>query len=150
VETLLMVERPQVNLVNAAVTVGLQIAAGFVLIPVLGATGAALAMLVGLGGQGILRFAELRYVFGWSWPWGSLTRPAAAFAVSFLPALAVQLMWTHGTLLGEVAAVLIFTGLYAAAWRRLGADPADREIWRRLRGHAPDPALDSAQRLTRQ
>jgi O-antigen/teichoic acid export membrane protein len=148
-ETLLMVERPHMNLVNAAVTVGVQGAAGIVLIPWLGATGAALAMLVGLGGQGILRFAELRRVFGWSWPWRSLRRPFVAFVTSFCPALAAQLIWARGWP-GEILSAALFIALYAAVWGRLGAEPADREIWRRLRSRTPEVALDSTQLRTRQ
>jgi O-antigen/teichoic acid export membrane protein len=150
VETLLMVERPHVNLVNAAVTVGLQTAAGLSLIPTFGATGAALAMLIGLGGQSILRFAELRHVFGWSWPWRSLKRPVVAFVASFAPALVIRVWWAGAGLPAEVAAAATFLGLYAVAWLRLGAEPADLEIWHRLRVARSSAPLDAAQPVTRQ
>jgi O-antigen/teichoic acid export membrane protein len=129
VETLLMIERPDLNLINAIVTVGVQLAAGVILIPRFGVTGAALAMCLGFTVQGVLRFAELRHVFGWSWPWRSLRRPIAAFAIAFLPAAALRL---SGGPLIEIVSGLLFLLFYAGAWRLLGADPADREIWRTL------------------
>jgi O-antigen/teichoic acid export membrane protein len=129
VETLLMIERPALNLINAAVTVAVQIVAGVLLIPVFGVTGAALAMCLGFTVQGILRFAELRHVYGWSWPWRSLNRPIVAFAIAFVPAAVVRLA---GGRLIEIAAGILFLLLYAGAWRWLGAEPDDREIWRTL------------------
>src|SRR5262249_18382873 len=91
VETLLMIERPALNLINASTTVALQVVPGIVLIPRLGATGAALSMCIGFTVQGILRFAELRHVYGWSWPSSSLRQPAAAFAVAVGPATLLRL-----------------------------------------------------------
>lgn len=129
VETLLMIERPDLNLINAAMTVGVQIMAGLILIPMLGVTGAALAMCLGFSVQGILRFAELRHVYGWGWPWRSLGRPMTAFAMAFLPAAIVRLA---GGPLVEILAGLLFLILYAGAWRLLGAEPSDREIWKKL------------------
>jgi O-antigen/teichoic acid export membrane protein len=131
VETLLMIERPSLNLVNAAVTVAIQAGASLVLIPRFGVTGAAVAMCVGFGAQGILRFVEVRHVFGWAWPWVSLVRPTAAFAIAFLPA--VGLRYILGAQLDFVAG-LLFLLFYAAAWAVLGADPADREVWQRVIG----------------
>ncbi len=133
VETLIMIERPGLNLLNAAVTIVVQLVVGVLLIPRVGVTGAALAMCAGFTIQGVLRFAEVRHVFGWSWPWSSLRRPFAAFCIALVPAVAVRLT---AAAIGEIAAELIagvlFLGLYAAVWRMLGAEPADREVWRRL------------------
>ena len=129
VETLLMIERPGLNLVNAVATVTIQVAAGLVLIPRFGVTGAALAMCLGFGVQGILRFVEVRRVYGWSWPWRSLVRPGVAFALAFVPALAIR---SVGTVAAEIAAGTMFVALYLAAWKWLGAEPADKEIWHTL------------------
>jgi O-antigen/teichoic acid export membrane protein len=144
VETLLMIERPGLNLVNASVTVLVQIVMAVVLIPRFGVTGAALSMCIGFATQGALRFGELRHVFGWSWPWTALKRPVVAFALAMTPAavlrVAIGPRW-------EAVAAILFLALYAGAWRLLGAEPADREVWRRLRARKP---LDSATRLTQQ
>ena len=133
VETLLMIQRPSLNLLNAALTVVVQLVAGLLLIPRLGVTGAALAMCCGFAVQGIARFAEVRRVFGWTWPWASLARPMAAAAIAVVPAIACRI---PGGLWWELSAGLVFLAAYALAWVWLGPDPADREIWRRLRNRA--------------
>jgi O-antigen/teichoic acid export membrane protein len=129
VETLFMVERPGLNLANAVVTVLVQLVAGVLLIPRLGVTGAALAMCLGFATQGVLRFIEVKHVFGWAWPWGALGRPLAAGTLAFVPAAAVRLL---GGGWWELGSALLFIGLYALAWFWLGPDPEDREVWRRL------------------
>lgn len=133
VETLLMIERPALNLFNAMATILVQFVSGVLLIPRFGATGAALAMCAGFAVQGALRFVEVRHVYGWSWPWPSLRRPAVAFAIAFTPAAALRLLAPSGALVWQGAAGALFLGSYAAAWRGLGAEPADREVWRRFR-----------------
>jgi O-antigen/teichoic acid export membrane protein len=131
VETLMMIERPTLNLFNAAATVVVQVVSGFVLIPQLGVTGAALAMAIGFAVQAVLRFIEMKQVFGWAWPWSALRRPVLAFLVAVLPAAAVRLLAPGA--LGELASAAVFLALYAGTWRLQGADPVDREIWARLR-----------------
>jgi hypothetical protein len=86
-------------------------------------------MCIGFAAQGVIRFAEMRHVFGWSWPWHSLSRPLLAFVIAMAPAAAVRLA---GGIWSEVAAALAFVAIYIGAWMWMGADPADREIWRRL------------------
>lgn len=130
VETLIMIERPGLNLVNAAVTIATQLVVGIALIPRMGVTGAAVAMCAGFVVQGALRFAEVKHVFGWSWPWQSLRRPLAAFTIAFIPALGLRLL--SSGVAAEVASGALFLGLYIAMWRVLGAEPVDREIWRKL------------------
>jgi O-antigen/teichoic acid export membrane protein len=133
VETLIMIQRPGLNLFNAAAPIVVQLVVGVLLIPRVGVTGAALAMCAGFTIQGVLRFAEVRHVFGWSWPWSSLRRPLAAFFIALVPAVAVRLAAAAiGEITAELIAGVLFLGLYAAVWRVLGAEPADREVWRRL------------------
>jgi len=106
-----------------------QLAVGLLLIPQFGVTGAAVAMCCGFAVQGIARFAEVRHVFGWTWPWASLVRPLAAAAIAAAPAIALRI---PGGMWWDLAAGLAFLGAYALAWLWLGPDPEDREIWRRL------------------
>ncbi len=131
VETLIMIERPGLNLFNAAATVLVQVVAAVVLIPQLGVTGAALAMWIGFALQGLLRFAEVRHVFGWTWPWESLRRPALAFGLAIAPAAILRVALSG--LAAELAAGGLFLALYAGCWLMLGAEPDDREVWARLR-----------------
>lgn len=124
-----MVERPGLNLVNASVTVLVQLVAGLLLIPRWGVTGAAVAMCLGFAVQGVLRFVEVRHVFGWTWPWGSLVRPLVAGAIAVVPSVAVRAV---GGTWWDLVSALCFLTVYALAWRWLGPDPADREVWQRL------------------
>jgi hypothetical protein len=132
------------NLFNAGVTVLVQVVTAVLLIPRMGVTGAALSMCIGFTVQGLLRFLELRSVFGWSWPWPTLRRPIAAFGLAMLPSALMRL--TLGAS-WEVPAGILFLALYAGSWRWLGAEPADREIWQRLRSRK---LLDSTEPLTPQ
>jgi O-antigen/teichoic acid export membrane protein len=143
VETLLMIERPGLNLMNASITVAVQVISGLVLIPILGVTGAALSMCIGFTTQGVLRFIEVRHVFGWSWPWAALKRPLAAFALAFAPAAAIRVaLPAHWDFVAGAA----FLALYAGAWAVLGAEPADRAVWRQLTSRTR--RLDSVEPLT--
>jgi hypothetical protein len=106
-------------------------------------------MCIGFTVQGALRFAEVRHVFGWSWPWASLRRPLAAFAIALGPAIVVRLL---DDLVGELLAAGLFLALYGGAWTLLGAEPADKEVWQRLMAarRAGTVGLDSARPVTRQ
>jgi O-antigen/teichoic acid export membrane protein len=126
-----MIERPSLNLINAAMTAGVQVAAGLILIPRFGITGAAITVCISFLTQGVLRFAEMRHVFGWTWPWQSLTRPLLAFASAFLPAALIRVS-TSGLMMEAISGVL-FLLVYAGAWWVIGAEPSDRELWRRLK-----------------
>jgi hypothetical protein len=126
-----MIERPSLNLINAAMTAGVQVAAGLILIPRFGITGAAIAMCISFLTQAVLRFAEMRHVFGWTWPWPSLTRPWLAFASAFLPAALIRVS-TSGLMMEAISGVL-FLLVYAGTWWMIGAEPSDRELWARLK-----------------
>jgi hypothetical protein len=54
------------------------------------------------------------------------------------PAAAVRFAGRTGA---EVVAALVFAALYVGAWTWMGADPADREIWRRLTSRTPPGAV---------
>ena len=129
-----MIERPGLNFFNASTTVVVQIVVGVILIPRIGVTGAALSMCAGFAVQAILRFTEVRHVFGWSWPWPTLKRPVAAFTLAMVPAAILRMV--VGAQWELIPGVLFFL-LYAGAWRLLGAEPADREVWRRLMSRKP-------------
>jgi hypothetical protein len=79
----------------------------------------------------VLRFVEVRRVFGWSWPWTSLQRPIAAFCAAMVPAVALRAIVSGA--IAEVASAIVFLAFYVGGWLLLGADPADREVWARLR-----------------
>lgn len=130
-ETVIMIQRPKLNLVNSGFTVLLQLCASLLLIPAFGATGAALGMVIAYIMQGILRYLELRFVFNWHWPWGALARPAVAFLIAIAPAVPLRLLLPGR--IGEVVSGLTFLAAYVGAWAYIGLEETDRVVLRQLR-----------------
>ena len=129
-ETVIMIRRPGLNLINSGATVVLQFGASLLLIPWLGATGAALGMVLAYVTQGLLRYVELRLLFNWHWPWRAFVKPAVAFAGAFAVALPLRLLidgWR-----GELVSGLIFLAAYLAAWKIIGLEETDRVVLRQL------------------
>jgi O-antigen/teichoic acid export membrane protein len=129
-ETVIMIQRPKLNLINSGLTVLLQFCTSLLLIPWLGATGAALAMVLAYVTQGVLRYCELRILFNWHWPWRAFARPAIAFAISFGAALPLRFVidgWR-----GELASGVVLLGAYLAAWKVIGLEETDRAVLRQL------------------
>jgi O-antigen/teichoic acid export membrane protein len=129
-ETVIMIQRPGLNLVNSGATVVLQFGASLLLIPRYGATGAALGMVLAYVTQGVLRYLELRFLFNWHWPWRALARPALAFAIAFAIALPLRLLidgWR-----GELVSGLTFLAAYVGAWKVIGLEEMDRVVLRQL------------------
>jgi len=108
------------------VTCVVAVGANLWLIPHAGITGAAIGILIPYLIQGILRHAELRYVFGWPSRWRELMRPIAAAALAAVPALGCRLIMPG--IPGQIAAVAVFLGLYVGAWWLMGLEPADRAV----------------------
>jgi len=143
-ETILMIERPKLNLVNSAVAFAAAVTLNLVLIPILGSLGAALAMLVPYTIQGILRGTEISWIFDWHWPWHSIAKPWVAAAAALPLALAVRLAGV-GTLV-ELAAAAVYLIGYVTAWRVIGLDPSDREVLAHLfhrKPQSPESAADA-------
>ena len=129
-ETVIMIQRPKLNLINSGATVVLQFGASLLLIPWFGATGAALGMVLAYVTQGVLRYLELRFLFNWHWPWRALARPAVAFSLAFAVALPLRLLidgWR-----GELVSGLTFLAAYIAAWKVIGLEETDRVVLRQL------------------
>ena len=129
-ETVIMIERPKLNMINSGFTVLLQFGASMILIPAFGATGAAFAMVLAYFTQGVLRYWELRVLFKWHWPWKALVRPAVAFAIALAPALPLRLLIDGRP--GEYASGLTFLAAYVAAWKVIGLEKTDRAVLRQL------------------
>jgi O-antigen/teichoic acid export membrane protein len=131
-ETVIMIQRPKLNLINSGFTVALQLGASVLLIPWLGATGAALGMMLAYVTQGVLRYCELRILFRWHWPWRAFARPAIAFAIAMAAALPLRLLISGWP--GELTAGLVLLAAYVGAWMLIGLEESDRVVLRQLRG----------------
>jgi O-antigen/teichoic acid export membrane protein len=113
-ETVIMVQKPRLNLLNSIVTCIVALTANLWLISRFGVTGAAFGILLPYVLQGILRYRALRMVFRWRNPWGDIGRPLTAALVAGIPA-AVCRMTIDGTA-GQILASLTFLLVYLLAW----------------------------------
>jgi O-antigen/teichoic acid export membrane protein len=113
-ETVIMVQKPRLNLLNSIITCAVALTANLWLISRFGATGAAFGILLPYVVQGILRYRALRMVFRWENPWGDIGRPLLAAMIAAVPAAACR-VWIEG-MAGQVTAALVFLLLYLFAW----------------------------------
>ena len=113
-ETVIMVQKPRLNLLNSIITCALALTANLWLISRFGVTGAAFGILLPYVVQGILRYRALRMVFRWQNPWGDVGRPLLVAIIAALPAVACRLLIDGMT--GQIAAALVFLLIYGLAW----------------------------------
>jgi O-antigen/teichoic acid export membrane protein len=125
-ETILMVERPGLNLVNSAVAFGAVIGVNLLLIPAFGPMGAALGMVVPYAIQTVLRGVQISWLFNWSWPWHAMIKPWVA-ALAALPLALLVRLSAHGSA-GELSSGLAYLIGYLIAWWVIGLDPNDRAV----------------------
>ncbi|HXA08609.1 MAG TPA: oligosaccharide flippase family protein [Chthoniobacterales bacterium] len=125
-ETILMVERPKINLMNSTIAFVAAVGLNLVLIPAYGALGAAFGVLCPYMIKGLLRWAEIRYYYEWRWPWHALFKPWIA-ALLALPC-ALLLRWVSPAWWSDLAAAALYLAGYFIAWRIIGLEPNDRAV----------------------
>jgi O-antigen/teichoic acid export membrane protein len=113
-ETVIMVQRPRLNLINSSIACVVAVAANFWLIPRYGVTGAAYGILIPYLVQGALRYAALRLVFRWRNPWSNISPPVVTAIIATIPALVCRFVWQG--IAGQVAAALIFLAAFGTGW----------------------------------
>ena len=115
-ETAIMVQRPQLNLFNSALTLAIALGADVWLISRFGVTGAAFGILLPYVLLGLLRWRALRKVFGWKNPWSEAGGPLFAGLVAGIPALIFRLTITG--IPGQIISLVIFGSIFFVLWRR--------------------------------
>src|SRR5881394_439486 len=115
-ETVIMVQRPHLNLLNSSVTCAIAFGANLWLIPRFGVTGAAFGILLPYVIQGILRYGVLRLVFRWRNPWSSIHPPILIAIIAIVPALMCRLFLDG--IAGQVMAGLVFLAIFGVGWLR--------------------------------
>jgi O-antigen/teichoic acid export membrane protein len=113
-ETVIMVQRPRINLFNSFVTAVVAIIADIWLISRFGVTGAAFGILLPYVLQGFLRQRALRSVFGWPNPWREALPPIIAAILGAVPAFVCRVS-IHG-ISGQVAGSLVFLAIFGGVW----------------------------------
>lgn len=114
-ETVIMVQRPRLNLLNSAIACAITLVANFFFIRAFGATGAAFGILLPYVLLGVLRYRALRYVFEWPNPWRGIGRPLLVAIAATVPALACRLALDG--MRAQIIAVAAFAIVYFIGWK---------------------------------
>jgi O-antigen/teichoic acid export membrane protein len=113
-ETVIMVQRPHLNLLHSSITCVVAAAGLLWLIPRFGAMGAAFGILLPYVVQGILRYATLRWVFHWKDSCSDISPPLIAAMIAFVPALVCRLFL--GGIVGQVISAAVFLAIFGVQW----------------------------------
>ncbi|MBA3830472.1 MAG: oligosaccharide flippase family protein [Chthoniobacterales bacterium] len=125
-ETILMIERPGINLFNSTIAFVSAVGLNLIFIPAFGPLGAALGMLVPYSIQGVLRGVEISWLLKWRWPWRALLKPWLAALIP-LPIALVARLFARG-IIWEFAAAGLYLAGYLLAWRVIGLERGDRDV----------------------
>jgi O-antigen/teichoic acid export membrane protein len=115
-ETVIMVQKPRLNVWNSATACVVAFVANLFLILNLGVMGAAFGILLPYVLLGILRHRALRSVFQWRNPWANIGAPFIGALVALGPAVVCRAL-TSGVA-GEISSSAVFLGVYFVMWRR--------------------------------
>ena len=113
-ETVIMVQRPHLNLLHSVITCIVAFAGLLWLIPRFGALGAAVGILLPYIVQGILRYATLRWVFHWKDSWSDISHPLIAAGIAIVPALICRGFLSG--IVGQVSSAGVFLAIFGAQW----------------------------------
>jgi len=115
-ETVIMVQRPHLNLLHSSITCTVAAAGLLWLIPRFGAMGAAFGILLPYLVQGMLRYATLRWVFHWKDSWSDIRPPLIAAGIALVPALICRAFL--GAIAGQVISAVAFLAAFGVQWWR--------------------------------
>jgi O-antigen/teichoic acid export membrane protein len=113
-ETVIMVQRPRLNLLHSLITCTVAAAGLLWLIPRFGVMGAALGILLPYIVQGALRYATLRWVFHWKDSWSDIRPPLIAAGIAVVPALICRAFL--GGIIGQVTSATVFLAVFSVQW----------------------------------
>src|SRR3954454_4695542 len=115
-ETVIMVQRPRLNLLHSSITLVVAFVGLLWLIPRFGALGAAVGILLPYIVQGLLRYATLRWVFHWKDSWSDIRPPIIAAGIAIIPALICRGFLSG--VVGQVASAAVFLAAFGIQWWR--------------------------------
>jgi O-antigen/teichoic acid export membrane protein len=113
-ETVIMVQRPRLNLLHSSITCAVAAGGLLWLIPRFGAMGAAFGILLPYVVQGILRYATLRWVFHWKDSWSDIRPPLIAAGIALVPALVCRAFLSG--IAGQVISAAAFLAIFGIQW----------------------------------
>jgi O-antigen/teichoic acid export membrane protein len=115
-ETVIMVQRPHLNLLHSSITCAVAAGGLLWLIPRFGVIGAAVGILLPYIVQGILRYTTLRWVFHWKDSWNDIRPPLIAAGIAFVPALFCRALLAG--VVGQVISAAAFLAVFGVQWWR--------------------------------
>jgi O-antigen/teichoic acid export membrane protein len=115
-ETVIMVQRPRLNLLHSSITCVVAFAGLLWLIPRFGPLGAAVGILLPYVVQGLLRYATLRWVFHWKDSWSDIRPPLIAAGIAVVPALICRGFLSG--VVGQVTSAAVFLAVFGVQWWR--------------------------------
>ncbi|HEY3600638.1 MAG TPA: oligosaccharide flippase family protein [Chthoniobacterales bacterium] len=113
-ETVIMVQRPGINLANSIIACIVAVLANIAFISLFGVIGAAFGILLPYLLLGVLRHRTLRLVFGWEQPWRNVAPPVIAAIIALALAIPIRLL-LHG-ILSEVLSAIVFLLVFGLEW----------------------------------
>ena len=126
-ETVIMVQRPRLNLLNSIITCIVGTGLTFLLILRFGVTGAAIGILATYLVQGLVRNLMLRLVFRWRSSWRNFSAPVYAAVIASIPAVLAYFVW-HGVVAGQAVATILFLVVFGALWQRHRSRSRNRNL----------------------
>jgi O-antigen/teichoic acid export membrane protein len=125
-ETVIMVQRPHLNLLHSSITCTVAAAGLLWLIPRFGVMGAAFGILLPYVVQGILRYATLRWVFHWKDSWSDIRPPLVAAGIALVPAIVCRAFL--GGIAGQVISAVAFLTVFGVQWWQHHIHRKDRRL----------------------
>jgi O-antigen/teichoic acid export membrane protein len=113
-ETVIMVQRPHLNLLHSSITCAVAAAGLLWLIPRFGAMGAAIGILLPYVVQGILRYATLRWVFHWKDSWSDIRPPLVSAGIALVPAIVCRVLLSG--IVGQIISAAVFLAVFGVQW----------------------------------
>src|SRR5216110_454466 len=113
-ETVIMVQRPNLNLLHSLISCAVAAGGLLWLIPRFGVMGAAFGILLTYVVQGILRYTTLRWIFHWKDSWSDIRPPLIAAGIALVPALVCRLFL--GGITGQVISAAAFLAVFGVQW----------------------------------
>jgi len=115
-ETVIMVQRPRLNLLHSSITCAVAVGGLLWFVPRFGAIGAAFGILLPYIVQGALRYATLRWVFRWKDSWHDIRPPLVMAITAFVPALICR-TFVSG-IAGQIISAIAFLLVFGSGWLR--------------------------------
>jgi len=115
-ETVIMVQRPHLNLLHSCITCAVAAGGLLWLIPRFGAMGAAIGILLPYIVQGILRYATLRWVFHWKDSWSDIRPPLIAAGIAMVTALLCRAFLSG--IVAQITSAAVFLAVFGGQWWR--------------------------------